>query len=92
MTGLLKTMAVLDLIGDSTPTHVRFGAQPAPDEAPTHEVHVERGRWEDMDGPDTITITIEPGDRLNETAPRVGETQPAPLRTRQAATNPKDAQ
>ena len=34
-------------------------------EAHTHAVDVERSAWRDMGEPDTITVTIEPGDRLN---------------------------
>ena len=63
MTAILsKTEVVLDHDGD-TPTHARFAYDPdiAAGEAPT----VERVAWRDMGEPDTITVTIEPGDRLN---------------------------
>jgi hypothetical protein len=29
---------------------------------------IERGRWEDMDKPERLTVTIEPGDLLNDLA------------------------
>ena len=67
MTAILsKTKVVLDHDGD-TATHVRFAYDPdiAAGEAPTHTVYVERVAWRDMGEPDTITATIEPGDRLN---------------------------
>ena len=63
---LTKTKAVLDRAG-ATPTHVRFAYEPdlAAGEAPTHAVDVERSDWIDMNEPDVITVTIEPGDLLN---------------------------
>ena len=63
---LSKTEVVLDRDGD-TPTHARFAYDPdiASGEAHTHAVDVERSAWRDMGEPDTITVTIEPGDRLN---------------------------
>ena len=63
---LSKTEVVLDRDGD-TPTHARFAYDPdiASGEAPTHTVYVERVAWRDMGEPDTITVTIEPGDHLN---------------------------
>ena len=67
MTAILsKTAVVLDHDGD-TATHVRFAYDPdiAAGEAPPHTVYVERVAWRDMGEPDTITATIEPGDRLN---------------------------
>ena len=67
MTAILsKTAVVLDHDGD-TATYVRFAYDPdiAAGEAPTHTVYVERVAWRDMGAPDTITVTIEPGDRLN---------------------------
>ena len=67
MTAILsKTEVVLDRDGD-TPTHARFAYDPdiAAGEATTHTVYVERVAWRDMGEPDTITVTIEPGDRLN---------------------------
>lgn len=68
---LTKTSAVLDRHDDaSTATHVRFSyaADLAAGEAPTHAVHVERSDWHDMGEPDVITVTIEPGDLLNDEA------------------------
>ena len=67
MTAILsKTEVILDHDGD-TPTHARFAYDPdiASGEAPTHTVYVERVAWRDMGEPDTITVTIEPGDHLN---------------------------
>ena len=67
MTAILsKTKVVLDRDED-TPTHARFAYDPdiAAGEAPTHTVYVERSAWRDMGEPDTITVTIEPGDLLN---------------------------
>ena len=66
---LTKTKAVLDRAG-ATPTHVRFAYDPdiAAGEAPTHTVYVERVAWRDMGCPDTLTVTIEPGDLLNDEA------------------------
>ena len=67
MTAILsKTKVVLDRDED-TPTHARFAYDPdiAAGEAPTHTVYVERAAWRDMGEPDTITVTIEPGDLLN---------------------------
>ena len=63
---LSKTQTVLDRDGD-TATHVRFAyaVALAAGEAPTHSVYVERVAWRDMGEPDTITVTIEPGDHLN---------------------------
>ena len=63
---LSKTEVVLGHDGD-TPTHARFAYDPdiAAGEAPTHTVYVERVACRDMGEPDTITVTIEPGDRLN---------------------------
>ena len=66
---LTKTRAVLDRHdAASTATHVRFSyaADLAAGEAPTHAVDVERSDWIDMGEPDVITVTIEPGDLLNE--------------------------
>ena len=68
---LTKTNAVLDRHDDaSTATHVRFSyaADLAAGEAPTHAVDVERSDWHDMGEPDVITVTIEPGDLLNDEA------------------------
>ena len=70
MTAILsKTEVVLDRDTD-TPTHVRFAYEPdlAAGEAPTHTVYVERVAWRDMGEPDVITVTIEPGDLLNDEA------------------------
>jgi len=30
-----------------------------------YELKMDKDVWEDMDNPDTITLTIEPGDKLN---------------------------
>ena len=67
MTAILsKTKVVLARDGE-TPTHARFAyaVALAAGEAPTHTVYVERAAWRDMGEPDTITVTIEPGDHLN---------------------------
>ena len=68
---LTKTSAVLDRRDDaSTATHVRFSyaADLAAGEAPTHAVDVERSDWHDMGSPDVITLTIGPGDHINDEA------------------------
>lgn len=46
----------------------------------------------DMGCPDTLTVTIEPGDRLNETAPRVGGNAANATKNRVSGYNPKGAQ
>ena len=57
---LTKTIAVLDRRDDaSTATHVRFSY------AADLAADVERSDWIDMGEPDVITVTIEPGDLLN---------------------------
>lgn len=56
----------LGVIGE--PAGRGFYAQPAEpgEDARRHIVIVDADVYEDMGRPDTITVTIEPGDRLNE--------------------------
>jgi hypothetical protein len=73
---LNRTRTVLERRGIAT-----FDDQPSPSDAVLfgpplntdpgdaqrhHRLFVERGVWADMGEPDTITVTIEPGDLLNE--------------------------
>ena len=57
-----------EYVTDTITIRRRFAYEPdiAAGEAPTHAVYVERIVWRDMGEPDTITVTIEPGDLLNE--------------------------
>lgn len=36
------------------------------DELPRRVVYITREDWEDIGSPDTITLTVEPGDLLND--------------------------
>lgn len=66
MPALTKTVTVLDFIGvdaEGMPIYCALG-----DETRSHAVAVDPDVWEDMGRPDAITVTIEPGDLLNEAA------------------------
>jgi len=39
---------------------------PAKDRGRSRYCSIERADWEDMGSPETITVTVEPGDTLNE--------------------------
>lgn len=66
---LVRTRTVLRLIGDVDHAavcarnlgHALFSSG----EGRRTRVSVDAGVWEDMGRPDTITVSIEPGDRLN---------------------------
>lgn len=70
MTELTKTVAVLSraTMRAAITDHVGFMAFPDSDDERVrmHHVAVDAEVWRDMGEPDVVTVTIEPGDRLNE--------------------------
>lgn len=62
---LTKRQIVLRRV-DSTNLYVAVDDEDAPWPERTHSFYVESVAVEDMGEPDTITVTIEPGDRLND--------------------------
>lgn len=70
-TQLTKTRFVLVKPGGYTKGHnveqIFFAYEADGDETTRmHELQMDLGVWRDMGGPETITVTIEPGDKLNE--------------------------
>lgn len=67
---LTKTEFVLGRVGeDIDEMGVPFAQDPEPGEMwNSSTVFMWPDKWEDMGRPTTITVTIEPGDRLNEVA------------------------
>lgn len=56
---MTKSEVVLDLFdGDDAYDDVHFGSD-------SHAIFLPSGTWKDMDRPNKVTVTIEPGDRLN---------------------------
>lgn len=68
MADLTKTEVVLELVDEGDRLHITFGSGADdgtdPEEVFTLDMPVEV--WSDMDRPVRVTVTIEPGDRLNE--------------------------
>lgn len=69
---LTKHQAVLDMVY-ATNESVCMRAQPF-DDYPM--VTFTRQAWEDMGEPQTVTVTVEPGDRLNWPRDPRGEAEP----------------
>lgn len=67
---LLKTQTVLTL-DDADAEMPCFSTTPDEGDA-TRETMVllDREVWEEMEKPGTITVTVEPGDKLNEEEPK----------------------
>lgn len=67
---LAKTRTVLTVLSISSKTRmipsntIPFDAG-EDEESRSHVVFVDKSVWEEMHKPDTITVTIEPGDRIN---------------------------
>ena len=77
MTALVKHATVLHwfeslnrnpwLRGEHMGPQTFVSEEPVPDtETPGVVIRVPYETWQDMGGPLTITVTVEPGDRLNE--------------------------
>lgn len=61
---LTKTRTVLDVLAAGTHSpQIPFSDQD--DGYRSHTLYFDRQVWEDMGRPLTITVTIEPGDKLN---------------------------
>lgn len=60
---LKKTRFLMDMEYDGIDTLVEFGV--GPDEG-GWVLEFDHDRWEEMGHPRTITVTIEPGDKLND--------------------------
>jgi hypothetical protein len=66
---LSKTASVLTQV-ESDSTWVSFEIErDEPDETRRRDVTIDYATWQDLGEPETITVTIEPGDRLNEETP-----------------------
>lgn len=61
---LTKTRSILTRRGDDD-LYARFLSD-TEDGDPRHVLYVERDLWHEMGQPSTLTITVEPGDLLNE--------------------------
>lgn len=61
---LLKTRTVLTLKED-TPTRTWFESHVDEEGERFHMVGLDPKIWADLDKPTTITVTVEPGDKLN---------------------------
>lgn len=67
MTDLTRTRTVLPLASDLQDSEGAAYFQATPDEEPSPcRVRVHPDVWEDMGRPTEITVTIEPGDLLND--------------------------
>lgn len=64
MTVLEKTQQVL-MLDDSGPTNVTFNNYDDDLGFSKSILKIDRDTWLEMDRPTTVTITIEPGDKLN---------------------------
>lgn len=62
---LLKHQTVLGLSTTNGP-RVRFSREREEDGDVNDTVYISRADWDDMGRPETITVTVEPGDLLNE--------------------------
>lgn len=60
---MTRTVKVLDRVPD---TAVTFTVDTEPGEAPAAFVTIALADWDDLGQPDQLTVTIEPGDRLND--------------------------
>lgn len=60
MPALSKTVTILNRIPGQSPSFQQSATEPR-----GHFVIIDEGVDKDMGHPDTITVTIEPGDRLN---------------------------
>jgi hypothetical protein len=66
---LSKTTSVLTQV-ESDSTWVSFERErDEPSDLTQREVVIDYETWRDMGTPEAITVTIEPGDRLNEETP-----------------------
>ena len=70
---LTKTTTILEIpVGWKKGSHSQqqFFRHPAPEEEGEvivwHELQLDKRVWEEMGRPEKITVTIEPGDKLNE--------------------------
>lgn len=45
---------------------VFFGQEGTDEDTRQHEMYLDRQVWEELGSPTTVTITIEPGDKLND--------------------------
>lgn len=59
---MTRTVKVLDRVPN---TAVTFTVDTGPDEVPAAVVTITLADWDDLGQPDQLTVTIEPGDRLN---------------------------
>ena len=66
MTTLEKRKVVLTLDPQFTDKDDAFFGSPDPDELGVEAIHIPTDTWLDMGNPETITVTIEIGDTLNE--------------------------
>lgn len=62
---LLKHKTVLGLATTNGP-RVRFSREPEEDGDIPDTVYISWADWEDMGRPEVVTVTVEPGDLLNE--------------------------
>ena len=69
MSGLTKARSVLDFSRGGT-THVTFASKDEDTGEVQRSVIIRLQDYEDMGRPEQVTITIEPGDRLNEPEPK----------------------
>lgn len=64
-TTLTKTRSILTRIATGR-THVSFASHSEDDGSIDRHVEVRRATWDDLGQPEQITLTIEPGDLLND--------------------------
>lgn len=62
---LTKTRTILTHKGDDDDLYARFLSD-TEDGDPRHVLYMERDLWHEMGTPATVTVTVEPGDLLNE--------------------------
>jgi hypothetical protein len=61
---LEKTRTLMEI--DTETQILKPGTIPFVSEMRNHILYVDKEVWEQMDTPDEITVTIEPGDKMNE--------------------------
>lgn len=64
----MRTKRILERLHPPVATQVRFGQHDEDDPAGPYRTFLtlDEPTWEWMERPDQLTVTIEPGDRLNE--------------------------
>jgi hypothetical protein len=68
MSVLVKSQTVLKL-SKRYPARVVFEQEPENrNEMRLHAIGIDRKVWEEMGSPEVITVTFEPGDKLNESS------------------------